>query len=213
MEKIKKSKMKKKQEKGITLIVLIITTIILLILAGVTIGLVTSDNGILIQAQKAREQTEEAKVIEELKIALLEDEIGNSNKNVSIEKREEYDILTYKGKKYLYLENGEITEYDNTLAYYIENNELNIGDYIGYSVGDGLNTQDGIYTVSPEQTGYEKNQVFDVKSYDGEWQILYNGTEGYGVQIISTENILKNEEQDTLIIQRKSRLQQFSRYT
>ena len=34
-------------EKGITLISLVITIIILLILAGITIGLVTGDNGLL----------------------------------------------------------------------------------------------------------------------------------------------------------------------
>ena len=39
----------KKDNTGITLIALVITIIILLILAGVTIGLVTGDNGILEQ--------------------------------------------------------------------------------------------------------------------------------------------------------------------
>lgn len=193
--------------KGITLIALIITIIVLLILAGVSIAMLTGDNGILKQAQRAKTETENAQVIEELKIAILEDEMGNPNKDVSIEKKKDYYILTYKNKEYLYVKNEEITEYDNTLAYYIEHGELSTGDYIEYSVENGLNTQDGIYIMTPEQTGYEKNQIFNTKTYDGKWQILYNGTEGYGVQIISTENILKNNEQDTLIIQRKDRLQ------
>ena len=47
--------MKIKQTKGITLIALIITIIILLILAGVTITMITGDNGILKQATNARE--------------------------------------------------------------------------------------------------------------------------------------------------------------
>lgn len=183
-----------------------ITIVVLLILAGVTIATLTGDNGLLTRANEAKEKTEEAEVIEKLKIAILEDEVGNSNKEVVIDKKENYYILTYKDKKYLYTKNGEVTEYDNTLAYYIETRQLNTGDYIEYSIGNGKNTQNGIYTMTPEQTGYEKNQIFNVTSYDGKWQILYNGTEGYGVQIISTENILKNEEQDTLIIQRKNRL-------
>ena len=196
----------KKSGKGITLIALVITIVVLLILAGVTIATLTGDNGLLTRANEAKEKTEEAEVIEKLKIAILEDEVGNSNKEVVIDKKENYYILTYKDKKYLYTKNGEVTEYDNTLAYYIETRQLNTGDYIEYSIGNGKNTQNGIYTMTPEQTGYEKNQIFNVTSYDGKWQILYNGTEGYGVQIISTENILKNEEQDTLIIQRKNRL-------
>ena len=193
-------------KKGITLIALVVTIVVLLILAGVTIATLTGDNGIITRANQAKDETEEAEVIEKLKIAILEDKVENPNKEVDIDKKENYYILTYKDKKYLYTKNGEITEYDNTLAYYIETRQLNIGDYIEYSIGNGKNTQNGIYTMTPEQTGYEKNQIFNVKSYDGKWQILYNGTEGYGVQIISTENILKNEEQDTLIIQRKNRL-------
>ena len=49
----------KKQDlnKGITLIALVITIIVLLILAGVSLGILTGDNGILTQATKAAEQT------------------------------------------------------------------------------------------------------------------------------------------------------------
>ena len=44
--------------KGITLIALVITIIVLLILAGITIATLTGDNGILNQANKAKETTE-----------------------------------------------------------------------------------------------------------------------------------------------------------
>lgn len=101
------------------------------------------------------------------------------------------------------IRNDQIVEYNNTLAYYIENNEMTTGDYIDYNQETGLNTQNGLYTVTTKQTGFSQEQTFDVTSYDGKWQILYDGQEGYGVQIISTENILKNEEQDVLILQRK----------
>ena len=49
-----------KQEKAITLIALVITVIVLLILAGVSIAMLTGDNGIITQAQKAKEKTEQA---------------------------------------------------------------------------------------------------------------------------------------------------------
>lgn len=50
-------KNRQKNTKGITLIVLVITIIILLILAGVTIALLTSENGILSKATKASNET------------------------------------------------------------------------------------------------------------------------------------------------------------
>ena len=45
---------------GITLIALIVTIVILLILAGITINLVFSDNGIIKKAQEAANKTQEA---------------------------------------------------------------------------------------------------------------------------------------------------------
>ena len=53
-----KRKIKNKRERGITLIALVITIIVLLILAGVSIAMLTGQNGILTQAQKAGEETE-----------------------------------------------------------------------------------------------------------------------------------------------------------
>ena len=53
-------KEKLKQKKGITLIALVITIIVLLILAGVSIAMLTGENGILTQAQRAKTETENA---------------------------------------------------------------------------------------------------------------------------------------------------------
>ena len=49
-----------KRQNGITLIVLVITVIVLLILAGVSIAMLTGENGIITQAIKAKENTEQA---------------------------------------------------------------------------------------------------------------------------------------------------------
>ena len=62
-EKLKRADIKK--NKGITLIALVITIIILLILAGVSIAMLTGNNGILTQAKLAKENTEAAKEQEE----------------------------------------------------------------------------------------------------------------------------------------------------
>ena len=43
-----------RNQKGVTLIALVITIIVLLILAGVSIAMLTGDNGILTQAKSAK---------------------------------------------------------------------------------------------------------------------------------------------------------------
>ena len=47
-----------KREKGITLISLVVTIIVLLILAGVTLTMLTGENGIMTRAKTAREKHE-----------------------------------------------------------------------------------------------------------------------------------------------------------
>ena len=58
-----------KKTKGITLIALVITIIVLLILAGVSIAMLTGQNGILTQAQKSREQTDIGREKEQIALA------------------------------------------------------------------------------------------------------------------------------------------------
>ena len=67
----------KYNQKGITLIALVITIIVLLILAGVSIAMLTGDNGILTQAQNAKEETEKAAEEEKIQLAV----IGSKTKN------------------------------------------------------------------------------------------------------------------------------------
>lgn len=67
----------KSNRKGITLIALVITIIVLLILAGVSIATLTGENGILNQANNAKNKTEEAKIQEGKTLENLEDEITN----------------------------------------------------------------------------------------------------------------------------------------
>ena len=55
----------RRKTRGITLIALVITIVILLILAGVSIAMLTGNNGILTQAKSAKENTELAKEQEE----------------------------------------------------------------------------------------------------------------------------------------------------
>ena len=61
---LKNRKEKIEANKGITLIALVITIIVLLILAGVSIAMLTGENGILTQAQNAKNRTAEAEAQE-----------------------------------------------------------------------------------------------------------------------------------------------------
>ena len=63
----------KQNNKGITLIALVITIIILLILAGVSIAMLTGENGIITQAIKAKENTEQAAKNEAAALNSIED--------------------------------------------------------------------------------------------------------------------------------------------
>lgn len=59
-----------RNQKGITLIALVITIIVLLILAGVSIAMLTGDNGILTQTNKAKVAQIEGQVKEEVNLAI-----------------------------------------------------------------------------------------------------------------------------------------------
>lgn len=61
-----------KQEKAITLIALVVTIVVLLILAGVSINMLTGQNGILTNAAKAKENTGVASDLEYLQTKAYE---------------------------------------------------------------------------------------------------------------------------------------------
>ena len=60
-----------KKNFGITLIALVVTIIVLLILAGISISMLTGQNGILNRATEAKEKTEEAQKEEQIKLAVM----------------------------------------------------------------------------------------------------------------------------------------------
>ena len=62
---------------GITLIALVVTIVVLLILAGITISLVFSDNGIIKKAQEAANKTKEAVINEQTQMNEIADYMEN----------------------------------------------------------------------------------------------------------------------------------------
>ena len=95
-KKHKKQRNKLKSNKGITLIALVITIIILLILAGVSIAMLTGDNGILTQAQRAKNETEQAQVNEENILTDYEEVINNS----TLDTAKVGEVVTGENKQY-----------------------------------------------------------------------------------------------------------------
>ena len=127
-----KKKLKElRKEKGITLIALVITIIVLLILAGVSIAMLTGDNGILTQAQKADEQTEIAEEKEQIALAYnaavtkkqstdvtyqdLNDEFEASKVGATASDTDPITVtFTESNRKYTIDANGTITETGST---------------------------------------------------------------------------------------------------
>ena len=90
-----------KENKGITLIALVITIIVLLILAGVSIAMLTGQNGILTQAQDASTQTEiaEAKEKAQMDIMAWQSERLQNGQDATLNDETVKTILT--GKDYV----------------------------------------------------------------------------------------------------------------
>ena len=78
-----------KNKKGITLIALVITIIVLLILAGVSIAMLTGENGILSQAQNASEQSNKASEEEKVRLAAEAALIKNNGESILQDNLEE----------------------------------------------------------------------------------------------------------------------------
>ena len=127
----KKSKMKNLiKEKGITLIALVVTIIVLLILAGVSISMLTGQNGILKRAAEAKEVTGKAQVLEQIKLSVTEaiskglgtlttaylenglnNNIGTGNYAIEGDETEGWTITVPKEKVSYFVDgNGEVTE-------------------------------------------------------------------------------------------------------
>ena len=109
-----------KENKGITLIALVVTVIVLIILAGVSINMLVGENGIINMAQRAKNETEQAKKEEEQALAsAFERNYVTYNGQLHVEGKKlvnQYgEIVQLKGvnlggRDYLYLYNYTIIE-------------------------------------------------------------------------------------------------------
>jgi len=154
MEQCRRQKKRHNQISGITLIVLVVTLIVLLLLAGITIGTLFGENGVINKASKAKTGTELAEKEESNSINKMESDMTEKIENMQKEKgwRQPNPLSTE-------ITNGEIT--------------LKIGDYVDYTcrssnaryISTGSMTGDG-------KSGWSNNQIFQANQYKYGWRVL-----------------------------------------
>ena len=163
--------MKRTNEKGITLIALVLTIIVLLILVGVSISMLTGDNGILGQATNAKEQTEISSEKEAIQLTMINKEVSNNSK---------YDIGRKLYKKTL--ENSNIWDvivinetqekYDDGWRYISKETEVeNYGKtkynwLVNEDTGEIIQLEEGKYTELSykDELAVTEGLVFNVDS-------------------------------------------------
>lgn len=161
----------RRSNRAITLIALVITIIVLLILAGVTIAMLTGNNGVLTQAIRAKIENRAGSVEEVVNLWKIEwttyNEIG------SIEPENEETMLTKLKNDKLVNEN-EINRENKTISigskiinYDIYKNikkNFNIGDYVNYT----YDTSDNF-----KYNDVDNEITFDIQQTSGlRWRIL-----------------------------------------
>ena len=140
----------KKNVHGITLIALVITIIVLLILAGVSISMLTGQNGILTQANNAKQATEQANAKEKVELSVT-GAIGQTKEGILTVENLKTELENYKGtvegdkfpvtvkldgKNFLVNANGKVVSTENsTLGIVTGSEEKNT------TVKDGLGNQ------------------------------------------------------------------------
>ena len=166
-EKIKK-KLKNKQ--GITLIALVVTIVVLLILASISIGALTSDNGIIDEAHTAKEDTEIASWEEQIDLAIIDAESKHRNPDYNdiIQELINKKIINDESQVD---ENGTITT--NEPMYEIAGK---IDEYLpipaGLEIGsDVLYNPKGEYSFDKKYSSYTGGETITLSTSDKDYNI------------------------------------------
>ena len=182
-------KLNLKERKGITLIALVITIIVLLILAGVSIAMLTGQNGILTQAQNAKTTNENKSAEEKVKLAIMAArsqsetgaldadkliaEITNNYGGTASKTNDGFPVSATVDEKTF------IVDGDGNIGVPQDRTGLKVGDYINYKP----DTEDGkTYSLLSTQSGYSSNQTITKETLN--WRILKIKADG-SIDIIS----------------------------
>ena len=184
-------KLKINKSSGITLIALVVTIIVLLILAGISVQMLTGDNGILQRAGQAKENTDKAQLEEQVKLATLSaitDGRGNitdtslknelkkninglSDSNITGNDKNGWTVKI-EDKGYYISTTGDVNE-----ASWVENSDGTIdrldGVVKGIKIGDKINET--------------STRTVDGKTFDGQWRVL--GVENGQLLLVSANYV------------------------
>lgn len=192
-----------KENKGITLIALVITIIILLILAGVTIAMLTGENGLLKKALKAKEETEIQGYYEKIEMIRSELRLNNPNYEPPTlqQMQEEFKINQQSWVKRAEIKKPEeVYEKVETLELqtnegYIFHINTNGTSYVGKDKVRDMSALEKLDALELEEVGPGKNggklvKITDKSEkdyYEIEYQI--GSTEGKWTKIKSGETV------------------------
>ena len=200
MEKFKKKIFK--STKGITLIALVVTIIILLILAGVSIAMLTGNNGVLTQGNRAKEEQAHAAVKEG--IMLLYNEYKTKQEVNSSKVQEETKVASTELVKIAENEGAEgTTENLGSFKDFIQskniinaNGIVNVRNLLGQtlSLGNGTSKESGDVYVFEEQDDYynltyynkqiQQAKIYQIKNENAGEKLIashyFNGETGSG---------------------------------
>ena len=170
--------MKFKNNIGITLIALVVTIIVLLILAGVSIAMLTGENGILTQAQNAKEETTKSEEEEKIKMAVMGSSINDDGFVEMIDETSFKNELKnqFGNQKLDVVVNGDgsfiITVEDTQRKYYVNDDKTVI------------NSDNIIEIGTAEELKEISQNVRDGNNYEGKAILLTNNIDLEGVEWI-----------------------------
>lgn len=201
-----------KGKKGITIMTLTVMIIILLILAGISISMLTGDNELIKNAEKAKEQAEidgEKELIETATVqAMGKDKYGNITvdglqkeleNDAAVEKIRKKIVVTINDSQRSYYvdDEGNVFEYEYVDLAIMENGSdfyNRMSDYresiLTVSVLDNMNVPDNTYQVfdvSKEQNETVKAWLVQNKDNTEMYDLYIGGNEG--VEIESCNNM------------------------
>ena len=133
-------KKQRREDKGITLIALIITVVVLIILAGIGIGALVNQDGIVDKANEAKLQTEKKDIEEQINIMTIQsmDKYGNVIRETLKTKLEDLP----EGKE-IVDGDGYIGVIYPEYAFKIELSNGKVAEYIPPVIVDGVNIPEG----------------------------------------------------------------------
>ena len=199
-------------QKGITLLVLVITIIVLLILAGITIGALTGENGIINNTKNAKEETEianEKEIVEKATVEAMgknkygnikDDELQNALNNVAGKEKTKVSIIRKKRivefvdtqRMYRVDDDGNVYEYTYTDLPVMEsgsNFNTRMDEYkaniLTVTVLDNMNIPENVYQifdVSKEQN--ETVKAWLVKNIENTdmYDLYIGGNDGVDIE-------------------------------